>query len=139
MCGIAGIFAYHYAANPVERDELLRIREHMKARGPDGAGLWLSADERAGLASRRLAIIDLTDRAAQPFASEDGRYVLVFNGEIYNYKALRAELEAGGARFRSDSDTEVILQLFIREGVAMLPKLRGITPTTAGPCASLHR
>src|SRR5438045_3404471 len=125
MCGIAGIYAYHYAANPVDRDELIRIREHMKPRGPDAAGLWVSEGQGVGLASRRLAIIGPTDRAAQPFASSDGRYVLTYNGEIYNYRELRAELERKGVQFRSDSDTEVILQLYIAQGTAMLPKLRG--------------
>lgn len=126
MCGIAGIFAYHYAANPVDRDELLRIRERMTARGPDGAGSWFAEGGRIGLVHRRLSIIDLSDRAAQPFVSADGRYVITFNGEIYNYRDLRAELEQRGIRFRSGSDTEVLLQMFIQDGPAMLSRLRGM-------------
>jgi asparagine synthase (glutamine-hydrolysing) len=94
MCGIAGIFAYNGGA--VERGELLAIRDHMAARGPDAAGAWHSADGRVGLAHRRLSIIDLSDAGAQPMASADGRLVVTFNGEIYNHRALRRELEARG-------------------------------------------
>lgn len=126
MCGIAGIHAYHYAANPVDRDELIAIRDHMTPRGPDAGGVWHSSDGRVGLGSRRLSIIDLSQRSDQPFVSRDGRYALTYNGEIYNYKALRAELEQDGVSFRTDSDTEVVLQMFIRHGVAMLPRLRGM-------------
>ena len=68
----------------------------MRARGPDGSGVWWSADRRCGLGHRRLSILDLSDRAAQPMASADGKFVVTFNGEIYNYQALRAELEAYG-------------------------------------------
>lgn len=126
MCGIAGVFAYHSAALPVDREELRRIRDHMAARGPDGSGEWLSDDGRVGLAHRRLAIIDISDAGAQPMASADGRYVITYNGELYNYRELRRELEAKGRLFRSDSDTEVLLQLFAEEGEAMLPRLRGM-------------
>ena len=96
MCGIAGIYAYHYAANPVDRAELRRIRDHMSARGPDGRGEWYSSDARVGLGHRRLTIIDLSERGAQPMASTDGKLVITFNGEIYNYRQLRASLEAKG-------------------------------------------
>lgn len=126
MCGIAGIHAYHYAANPVDRSELQQIRDHMRSRGPDGAGEWYSDDQRIGLAHRRLAIIDLNDRAAQPMLSTDGRLVITFNGEIYNYRELRAGLRARGHQFRTESDTEVLLQLYAEKGVAMLRELRGM-------------
>ena len=96
MCGINGIFAYHYAANPIDRDELLRTRDHMAARGPDGKGEWISDDGRVGLGHRRLSIIDLSDAGAQPMASADGKLVVTFNGEIYNYRELRERLEAQG-------------------------------------------
>ena len=126
MCGINGIFSFGAAAPPIDREELLRTREAMLARGPDAAGLWVSADGRAGLAARRLAILDLSPAGAQPMAAEDGRVQLVINGEIYNFRRLRAELEAAGCRFRGRGDTEVVLALYLRQGEAMLPRLRGM-------------
>ena len=126
MCGIAGIFAYHYAANPIDMMELRRVRDHMAARGPDGCGEWVSADGRVGFGHRRLAIIDLSAQAAQPMASADGSAVIAFNGEIYNYKKLRAELEAKGRAFRTHSDTEVLLHLYALKGAAMVRDLRGM-------------
>jgi asparagine synthase (glutamine-hydrolysing) len=73
-----------------------------------------------------LSILDLSDRASQPMASADGKIVVTFNGEIYNYKALRAELEAAGVRFRTSSDTEALLHLYARHGAAMVRRLRGM-------------
>jgi len=126
MCGLNGIFAHHPSASLPAETELLATREHMRARGPDGAGTWWSADRRCGLAHRRLAILDLSDRAAQPMASADGSLTVVFNGEIYNYPELRRELEAAGAAFRTTSDTEVLLHLYQRLGDQMVLKLRGM-------------
>ena len=126
MCGIAGIFAYHNAAPLVDQAELLRIREAMVARGPDGVGLWVSASKRVGLAHRRLAIVDLSETGAQPMATPDDRLQVVFNGEIYNYRELRKELEAKGYRFRSTSDTEVLLHLYAEYGPGMVQCLRGM-------------
>jgi asparagine synthase (glutamine-hydrolysing) len=126
MCGVNGIFAYHSAAGAPDEDELLATRDAMRARGPDGSGARWSADRRCGLGHRRLSILDLSDRASQPMASDDGRLVVTFNGEIYNYRALRAELEAAGARFRTTSDTEALLHLYARYGAAMVHRLRGM-------------
>jgi asparagine synthase (glutamine-hydrolysing) len=98
----------------------------MHARGPDGAGVWWSADRRCGLGHRRLSIIDLSERASQPMISNDGRLAVVFNGEIYNYPQLREELEQNGVRFRTKSDTEALLHLYIRDGEAMVQRLRGM-------------
>lgn len=126
MCGIAGIFGYAEAAPPVDSDELLRIREAMLKRGPDGAGLWISPGRRVGLAHRRLAIIDLSEAGAQPMATADGRLQITFNGEIYNYRELRRELEAKGYAFRSQSDTEVLLHLYADRGAEMVHALRGM-------------
>ncbi len=126
MCGIAGIYAFSSGALPVNRTELRTIRDHMTARGPDGQGEWYSSDGRVGLGHRRLAIIDLSEGGAQPMASHDGQNVITFNGEIYNYRELRKELEAQGHVFRSDSDTEVLLQLYQAKGTAMLQDLRGM-------------
>jgi asparagine synthase (glutamine-hydrolysing) len=126
MCGINGIFSYGAAAPPIDREELLRTREAMTSRGPDAAGTWVSADGRAGLASRRLAILDLSPTGSQPMAGDGGRVQLVINGEIYNFRQLRAELEAAGCRFRGSGDTEVVLALYLRHGEAMLSRLRGM-------------
>jgi asparagine synthase (glutamine-hydrolysing) len=126
MCGINGIFAYHYAANPIDRGELVTTRDHMIKRGPDGAGVWMSGNQRLGLGHRRLSIIDLSDAAAQPMASADGKLVVTFNGEIYNYRDLRRRLEAKGRVFRSQSDTEVLIHLYAEKGEAMVDDLRGM-------------
>ena len=126
MCGINGIFAYHYAANPIDRAELARTRDHMAARGPDGKGEWIADDGRIGFGHRRLSIIDLTEAGAQPMASADGTIVVTFNGEIYNYRELRRGLEAKGYKFRSNSDTEVLLHLYAEKGEAMVHDLRGM-------------
>src|SRR5471030_794268 len=96
MCGIAGILAFPAARRPVEETLLLAMRDAMAHRGPDGARLWLDADRRIGLAHRRLSIIDLSAAAAQPMASVDGRFQIVFNGEIYNHRELRRQLESLG-------------------------------------------
>ncbi|MGE5505911.1 MAG: asparagine synthase (glutamine-hydrolyzing) [Actinomycetota bacterium] len=126
MCGLVAIFAGTQAAAPVNADELARMRDRMAARGPDGAGLWRADDGRIGLAHRRLAIIGLDASGAQPMATNDGALRIVFNGEIYNWRALRAELEAKGATFRSRTDTEVILELYRQDGIAALGRLRGM-------------
>ncbi len=102
------------------------MRDHMTVRGPDGAGEWYADDGRLGLAHRRLAIIDLSERGAQPMASTDGGQVVTFNGEIYNYRTLRRGLEARGRVFRSDSDTEVLLHLYAEKGAALVEELRGM-------------
>ena len=126
MCGIAGLYAYLDVAPPVDRTELSRMNARMAPRGPDGSGDWFSADDRIGFTHRRLAIIDLSERGAQPMHSADGVLTITFNGEIYNYRALRAELEAKGYSFRTDSDTEVLLQLYADRGPSMVEALRGM-------------
>jgi asparagine synthase (glutamine-hydrolysing) len=126
MCGINGIFAYHSASSSPDESELLTTREAMRTRGPDGAGTWWNADRHCGLGHRRLSIIDLSDRAAQPMISEDGRFVVVFNGEIYNYPQLRVDLEHEGTHFRTTCDTEVLLHLYWRYGGDMVHRIRGM-------------
>lgn len=120
MCGIAG--AIELAANAPRFVEPLeqvveRMSERMVHRGPDGAGLWRSPSARVALAHRRLAIIDLSDGGRQPMSYEDGRYWVTFNGEIYNFKDVRANLSALGHRFRSESDTEVLLAAIAEWGI----------------------
>ncbi len=122
----------------MDREELVRIRDRMASRGPDGEGAWYSSDGRVGLGHRRLSIIDLSRRAAQPLILYDDRstcsaecrnvpkYVVSYNGEIYNYKAIRRELEEDGETFRSDSDTEVLLRLYAKKGERMVRDLRGM-------------
>lgn len=122
MCGIAG--AYAHKGGGVDRIELLRVRDAMQARGPDGSGAWFSADTRVGLAHRRLAILDLSDAGTQPMSR--GALTIVFNGEIYNFRELRSELIGLGHVFSSHSDTEVILAMWQQYGPAMLPRLRGM-------------
>lgn len=126
MCGVNGIFAYRTAANDPDRKELIATRDAMAARGPDGAGEWWSAEQRCALGHRRLAIQDPHPRANQPMVSDDGRYVITFNGQIYNHPALRAELEAEGVRYRTTCDTETLLHLYARYGPEMVRRLRGM-------------
>ena len=124
MCGINGIFAYGASAAPVDREELVRSRECMRSRGPDAADVWVSDDGRVGLGHRRLAIIDLSPAGAQPMRR--GALAIIFNGEIYNFRELRARLEAKGRTFTSHSDTEVMLYLYEEMGEEMLGELRGM-------------
>src|SRR3954451_19922034 len=126
VCGINGIFAYHTAAAPPDRCELLQTRDAMRRRGPDGAGAWWSVDRRVALGHRRLSILDLSSRAAQPMTSADGRLAVTYNGEIYNFPELRAELERDGVRFGTSCDTEVLLHLYARSGPALVHRLRGM-------------
>jgi asparagine synthase (glutamine-hydrolysing) len=131
MCGVTAIFAYGKAAPPVDAAEVARISGSMAARGPDGSGQWLSSDGRVGLAHRRLAIIDVPYGAQpmhfdEPGENEDDGLVISFNGEIYNYQALREELIAAGHKVKYHSDTEVLLHLYKRHGRAMVEKLRGV-------------
>jgi asparagine synthase (glutamine-hydrolysing) len=98
----------------------------MRRRGPDGQGAWASSDGRCSFVFRRLAIIDLSAAGDQPMVSDCGRYALVFNGEIYNFRELRAELERRGARFRSTSDSEVVLQALIAWGPDAFGRFNGI-------------
>lgn len=125
MCGVAGVFRYSAALPSIVDDELTRICDKMAARGPDGAGYWQSEDGQLRLGHRRLAII-APDEAAQPMPDITGRYVISFNGEIYNHRALRSDLEKRGIRFRTRSDTEVILNLFAAEGAEACHKLHGM-------------
>jgi asparagine synthase (glutamine-hydrolysing) len=120
MCGIAG-FLGPWPRSLVE--DMVAAEGH---RGPDGVGYFHNAEVGIGLGHARLSIIDLSEQAAQPMISEDGRYIITFNGEIYNYRGLRTELEAVGVRPRTHSDTEILLQLFIRYGTRCLERLQGI-------------
>ncbi|QNA83249.1 asparagine synthase (glutamine-hydrolyzing) [Sphingomonas sp. So64.6b] len=126
MCGLNGIFAYRSNAPAPTREEVVAVRDVMASRGPDGAGLWASEDGRCVLGHRRLSILDLSDRALQPMVSRDGRYTIVYNGEIYNYPELRAAALDAGRTLTTTSDTEILLDLFEHRGPAMLDALRGM-------------
>jgi asparagine synthase (glutamine-hydrolysing) len=122
MCGIVGAVS----AAPIDPSLVASMRDRLAHRGPDHAGLWLAHDGRVGLGHRRLAIVDLTPEANQPFCSHDGRYVLTFNGEIYNHQHLRGELQARGVAFRTRSDTEVLVEAYRRWGKACVAQLSGM-------------
>lgn len=126
MCGIVGLYAYQKSATIPDREELRSIRDNMYTRGPDGKGDWYGADGKVALGHRRLAIIDLSPEAAQPMVSADGRFVVSFNGEIYNFPSLKNELEKKGYTFYTHSDTEVLLALYAEYGVEMVRRLRGM-------------
>jgi asparagine synthase (glutamine-hydrolysing) len=120
MCGIAGFFG------DFSPEHLQAMHAAIAHRGPDDAGLWHDPNARVGFAHRRLAIIDLSPRGHQPMWDATHRAIITFNGEIYNYRELKRELEADGFAFHSECDTEVILNLYLRDGPACLPRLNGI-------------
>jgi asparagine synthase (glutamine-hydrolysing) len=126
MCGIAGAFAFALPAKEIDQTIVARLNDQQRRRGPDGAGLWSSVDERTVLGHRRLAIIDTGPTGGQPMCDATGRWVISFNGEIYNYRALRRELEGIGCAFKTNSDTEVLINVVANWGEAGLGKLRGM-------------
>ena len=126
MCGIAGIFNYRSDGTSIDRVELSRISDNQKKRGPDAEGTWFSEDGQIGFGHRRLSIIDLDSQANQPMVSANRRYVIVFNGEIYNYQKLRKALVDEGCHFHTKSDTEVLLSGYARWGTEMFSRLRGM-------------
>ncbi len=126
MCGIVAIFAYGAGAAPVNSEELLRMRDFMRARGPDGKGDWFAPNRKVALGHRRLAIIELGQGGAQPMSLRPHGPTITFNGEILNYREIKLELEMGGIRFRSNSDTEVLLHLYDLYGERMVERLRGM-------------
>jgi asparagine synthase (glutamine-hydrolysing) len=122
MCGIAG--AVNLAGSSIEQSLLRRMTDAIAHRGPDGDGHWHEGP--VGLGHRRLAIIDLSDAGRQPMFSADQRYVLTYNGELYNYRELRAELEQLGVRFRSQSDSEVLLEALAYWGPQAVARFNGM-------------
>jgi asparagine synthase (glutamine-hydrolysing) len=122
MCGIAALLADRV----VDGSTSQRLDSCLAHRGPDSHGAWTSADGRTVLVHRRLAIIDPTPAGAQPMRSRDGRHVIAFNGEIYNFREIRAELAATGLRFGTETDTEIVLALLAHYGPAGLSRLRGM-------------
>lgn len=125
MCGICGIFSYS-SNSIVDKDELVRIRDHMISRGPDGFGISFSKNNRLAFGHRRLSILDLSDNGLQPMVDESTGTKIVFNGEIYNYLELKIGLECKGIIFRTGTDTEVLLKLYQVYGKKMVQKIRGM-------------
>jgi asparagine synthase (glutamine-hydrolysing) len=122
VCGIAG--AVDLGGGPISREVVRKMTDVIAHRGPDGEGQFV--DGPVGLGHRRLSIIDLSTAAAQPMTSPDGRYTIAYNGEVYNFRELRKELEAQGCTFRSQSDTEVVLQALARWGTGALGRFNGM-------------
>src|SRR5262245_11771326 len=122
MCGVAGVL--HLDGSPASPVSLKRMTDAVAHRGPDGEGHHV--DGPLGLGHRRLAIIDLSPGGKQPMATADGRYVVTYNGELYNFQELRAELEKLGHRFRSRSDTEVLLAAWAQWGLKALDRMNGM-------------
>ncbi len=123
MCGIYGIAKRNSVVNA---NSLKHQRDMLTHRGPDDAGLWISLDSRVGFGHRRLAVIDLSPAGHQPMVSEEGCCVIVFNGEIYNFRELKSELQCLGFHFHSDSDTEVMLVAYRAWGDACINRFNGM-------------
>jgi asparagine synthase (glutamine-hydrolysing) len=125
MCGIAGVFN-HSRNERVSEEKLRTMRDSMVHRGPDDSGVYINSDQSVGLAHRRLSIIDLSELGRQPMSDISRRLHITYNGEIYNFRELREELQRDGVVFRSQSDTEVLLYLYKKHGKGMLNMLRGM-------------
>ena len=123
MCGIVGVCSVD---QPIPRELVVRMRDALRHRGPDDEGAWWSADGRVALGHRRLSIIDLSPAGRQPMTDQTGQLQIVFNGEIYNYQEVRRNLEARGHRFRTATDTEVILEAYREWDVECLARLNGM-------------
>ena len=127
MCGVTGFLQSGCITEEEMRARVARMAHTLLHRGPDGDGVWIDAGAGLALGFRRLAILDLSPTGQQPMISSDGRYVVVYNGEIYNFPELRAELEKKGVAFRGTSDTEVLLESAACWGFeAALPRLWGM-------------
>ena len=126
MCGIAAVFHYSKPAAADPGPDVRRMCDRMSCRGPDATGEWVSDDGRVALGHRRLSIIDLSDRASQPMKDPKSALAITFNGEIYNYRELRRDLELKGHSFHTESDTEVLLRLYVEYGANMAERLRGM-------------
>ncbi len=126
MCGISGAFNFSGDASRPNTQVVSRLNDIQRQRGPDGAGLWVSAGGSVVFGHRRLAIIDTSASGAQPMTDVTGRFTITFNGEIYNYREIRRALEKRGRRFATESDTEVLINAVAEWGDAAFPRLRGM-------------
>ena len=122
MCGLSGVL--HHDGRPVDRRVLEEMSDCLRHRGPDDTGLYV--EHGLGLSQTRLSIIDLSDRGHQPMASPDGRHVITYNGEVYNFQEIGERLRSLGHRFRGDSDTEVVLHAYMEWGTEAFEILEGM-------------
>jgi asparagine synthase (glutamine-hydrolysing) len=123
MCGILGTINYSFS---VDANRLANMRDKMPYRGPDDNGVWISDDKYCGLAHLRLSILDPTPAGHQPRVEQSGRYIISYNGEVYNYIEIRSELEKKGYTFETGTDTEVLLQAYVEYGVNCLEHFNGM-------------
>src|SRR5262245_28403342 len=123
MCGLAGIYNFHSLA-PANQATVERMTRVLIHRGPDDEGFYF--EHSLGLGHRRLSILDLSERGRQPMCTADGRFVIAYNGEVYNYVEICQDLEAAGYIFRTETDTEVILALYAQKGAECLQYLNGM-------------
>ena len=125
MCGISGI--YNFKEKPIEQNKIIKkILKVQNSRGPDDNGIWQSDCKKIIFGHNRLSIIDLSIHAKQPFISLDKEYSITFNGEIYNYKEIKTELINNGKKFKSNSDTEVIIEAYKYWDLEFIKKMRGM-------------
>ncbi|WP_404362225.1 asparagine synthase (glutamine-hydrolyzing) [Marinobacter sp.] len=125
MCGLAGFFRHSTESDRARHSSWLEtMGQAINHRGPDASSVFL--DDQVAITHRRLSILDLTEAGTQPMSSASGRYVIAFNGEIYNYREIRGELEQAGLTFRTQTDTEVLLELYERLGIRCLERLNGM-------------
>ena len=122
MCGIAGLINFKNV--PAKRNIIQLMTNSIRHRGPDGEGIWL--EDNVAFGHRRLSILDLSKAGNQPMITQDNRWIISFNGEIYNYKIIRSELESLGVIFRTKTDTEVLLYAFVQWGFESLLKFNGM-------------
>ncbi|MGH2649078.1 MAG: asparagine synthase (glutamine-hydrolyzing) [Ginsengibacter sp.] len=123
MCGIAGYISLKNSLTPFNLKKATRLMQH---RGPDAEGFYFTENERVGLGHRRLSILDLSASADQPMFSSGGRYIISYNGEVYNFKELKNQLNDKGASLKTTSDTEVIVELFAEQGTGCFKNLNGM-------------
>ncbi len=123
MCGITGIYRFNKQVNP---DEIDKLTDSLSHRGPDGRGVWFNNKKNLGLGHRRLSILDLTVAGTQPMVSPDGKYVIVLNGEIFNFLEIKSKLALKGYTFKTKTDTEVVLKAYQEWGTKMLDIFNGM-------------
>ena len=123
MCGICGIALPNRSSRRLDSNLIVRMRDTLRHRGPDDKGLFLA--EGIGLGHRRLSIVDV-EGGHQPMSCDDGRFQIVYNGEVYNHPDLMADLKSRGIQYRTHCDTETVLRLYEQDGSNFVKKLRGM-------------